>query len=118
MKNALEVNLDLVKKYNVPAPRYTSYPTALQFRDAVADSAVFEVMRKDIADGGNVISVYIHHFAGTAVARPFPRATMRRQSVTWISSKRKSSSGKSNSHPTGKHSPSPSCTSAAEHPVP
>lgn len=60
MKNALEVNLDLVKKYNVPAPRYTSYPTALQFRDAVADNAVFEVMRKDIADGGNVISVYIH----------------------------------------------------------
>ena len=60
MKNALEVNLDLVKKYNVPAPRYTSYPTALQFRDAVADDAVFEIMRKDIADGGNVISVYIH----------------------------------------------------------
>lgn len=60
MKNALEVNLDLVKKYNVPAPRYTSYPTALQFRDDIADETIFDVMREDIADGGNVISIYIH----------------------------------------------------------
>lgn len=60
MKNALEVNFDLVKKYNVPAPRYTSYPTALQFRDDVADDAIFDVMQQDIAAGGNVISIYIH----------------------------------------------------------
>lgn len=60
MKNALEVNLDLVKKYNVPAPRYTSYPTALQFREDIADDTIFNIMRKDISDGGNVISIYIH----------------------------------------------------------
>lgn len=60
MKNALEVNLDLVKKYNVPAPRYTSYPTALQFREDVSDDEIFRIMREDIAEGGNVISIYIH----------------------------------------------------------
>lgn len=60
MKNALEVNLDLVKKYNVPAPRYTSYPTALQFREDFDADAIFKVMREDIASGGNVISIYIH----------------------------------------------------------
>src|SRR5438552_1531927 len=29
--SVLKVNLDLVKKYNVPGPRYTSYPPATQF---------------------------------------------------------------------------------------
>jgi len=31
----LKVDLDLVKKYNVPGPRYTSYPPATKFTDAV-----------------------------------------------------------------------------------
>lgn len=29
-----EVSLDLIKKYNVQGPRYTSYPTAVQFKEA------------------------------------------------------------------------------------
>jgi len=31
----LTVDLDLVQKYNVPGPRYTSYPPATQFHDRV-----------------------------------------------------------------------------------
>ncbi len=31
----LKVDLELVKKYNVPGPRYTSYPPATKFTDAV-----------------------------------------------------------------------------------
>jgi hypothetical protein len=31
--SALTVNLDLVQKYNVVAPRYTSYPPATKFTD-------------------------------------------------------------------------------------
>lgn len=31
---AVEVDLSLVKKYNVQGPRYTSYPTAVQFKEA------------------------------------------------------------------------------------
>ena len=32
----LNVNLDLVQKYNVPGPRYTSYPPATKFTDAIS----------------------------------------------------------------------------------
>jgi oxygen-independent coproporphyrinogen-3 oxidase len=31
--NALQVDLDLVRKYNVPGPRYTSYPPATEFSE-------------------------------------------------------------------------------------
>ena len=60
MKNALKVDLDLVKKYNVPAPRYTSYPTALQFREDIDAGEIVRVMREDVAATGNVVSLYIH----------------------------------------------------------
>ena len=33
--SALKVNLDLVQKYNVAGPRYTSYPPATKFSDAL-----------------------------------------------------------------------------------
>jgi oxygen-independent coproporphyrinogen-3 oxidase len=32
----LNVNLDLVRKYNVPGPRYTSYPPATKFTDGIS----------------------------------------------------------------------------------
>src|SRR6185295_19995972 len=32
----LQVNLDLVKKYNVAGPRYTSYPPATKFTDSIS----------------------------------------------------------------------------------
>ncbi|TYP94795.1 oxygen-independent coproporphyrinogen-3 oxidase [Fodinibius salinus] len=32
-----DVSLDLIKKYNVQGPRYTSYPTAVQFQEANED---------------------------------------------------------------------------------
>ena len=34
--SVLKVNLDLVKKYDVPGPRYTSYPPATKFTDTIA----------------------------------------------------------------------------------
>lgn len=36
----LNVNLDLVRKYNVPGPRYTSYPPATRFTDAISWEAL------------------------------------------------------------------------------
>lgn len=60
MNSALTVDLELVKKYNVPAPRYTSYPTALQFQENPDEAAIFRLMREDISHGKNRISVYIH----------------------------------------------------------
>lgn len=56
----MKVNLDLVKKYNVPGPRYTSYPTAVRFRTDISAPALADIMRADIAAGGNAVSVYVH----------------------------------------------------------
>lgn len=56
----MEVDLDLVKKYNVPGPRYTSYPTALQFRTDVPADELCKLERDDIIACGNAVSVYVH----------------------------------------------------------
>lgn len=31
--SSIKVNMDLIRKYNIPGPRYTSYPTAIQFEE-------------------------------------------------------------------------------------
>lgn len=36
-------NIELIQKYNVPGPRYTSYPTAVQFREVDSEKAVNEL---------------------------------------------------------------------------
>ena len=38
--NTLRVDLDLIRKYNVPAPRYTSYPPATSFKEMPAETAL------------------------------------------------------------------------------
>ncbi len=40
--STLEVDLDLVRKYNVPGPRYTSYPPATQFAEGVSVGQLLE----------------------------------------------------------------------------
>src|SRR5258706_1437714 len=55
----LNVNLDLVKKYNVAGPRYTSYPPATKFTDAVT----WEQLSAKIEDNNRNprdLSVYFH----------------------------------------------------------
>ena len=42
----LKVDLELVKKYNVAGPRYTSYPPATQFTSAIAPELFIEKIRK------------------------------------------------------------------------
>jgi len=56
-----EIELDLIKKYNVRGPRYTSYPTALQFREATPSDA--SGLRKYLAERNgkpNPLSLYFH----------------------------------------------------------
>ena len=43
--SALHVNLDLIRKYNVPGPRYTSYPPAVHFTEQVSLPALQEKIR-------------------------------------------------------------------------
>lgn len=47
----------LIARYNSPVPRYTSYPTALEF-GPLADSALLDSYRK--CEPGRPVSVYIH----------------------------------------------------------
>ncbi|MFA7345241.1 MAG: oxygen-independent coproporphyrinogen III oxidase [Terrimicrobiaceae bacterium] len=57
--SALHVDLDLVKKYNVAGPRYTSYPPATKFSDCVAWDdldARIEANNRSARD----LSVYFH----------------------------------------------------------
>jgi oxygen-independent coproporphyrinogen III oxidase len=57
--SALSVNLDLVKKYNVAGPRYTSYPPATQFNDSVTWNALEQKIVQG-QDPHRDLSLYFH----------------------------------------------------------
>ncbi|MBI3853005.1 MAG: oxygen-independent coproporphyrinogen III oxidase [Verrucomicrobia bacterium] len=57
--SALKVNLDLVQKYNVPGPRYTSYPPATQFTDTVPAERLLEKIRAN-SETDRDLSLYFH----------------------------------------------------------
>jgi len=56
--NALRVDFDLIRKYSVPAPRYTSYPPATRFTEISAE-VVLEHIRKDYQSTRD-LSLYFH----------------------------------------------------------
>ena len=55
-----EDSIELVRKYNVPGPRYTSYPTAPQFTEATPPEALVEAIRRDNQDARRPLSLYFH----------------------------------------------------------
>ena len=55
-----EFNLDLVRKYNLPGPRYTSYPTAVQFSETVPTADLVTAVRRDNEDAARPVSLYFH----------------------------------------------------------
>jgi oxygen-independent coproporphyrinogen III oxidase len=57
--SALTVNLDLVKKYNVPGPRYTSYPPATKFTGALEWSDFLGSIEANNRTGRG-LSLYFH----------------------------------------------------------
>ena len=57
--SVLKVNLDLVKKYNVPGPRYTSYPPATQFSEQLPEGGLLEAIRANNETAGD-LSLYFH----------------------------------------------------------
>lgn len=57
--NSLQVNLDLVKKYNVAGPRYTSYPPATKFTDAVSWNQLSERIEANNRSARD-LSIYFH----------------------------------------------------------
>jgi len=55
----LRVNLDLVKKYNVPGPRYTSYPPATKFSEEVPKDRLLAGISASNERAGD-LSLYFH----------------------------------------------------------
>jgi len=55
----LEVNLDLVQKYNVAGPRYTSYPPATKFSDTLAWPELAELILQNNQSERD-LSLYFH----------------------------------------------------------
>jgi oxygen-independent coproporphyrinogen-3 oxidase len=57
--NPLNVNLDLVKKYNVAGPRYTSYPPATKFANTLTEPDLDALLAADNPDDRG-LSLYFH----------------------------------------------------------
>lgn len=55
----LTVDLDLIRKYDIAAPRYTSYPPATQFHDEVGVETVLSRVAAHQQDAGE-LSLYFH----------------------------------------------------------
>jgi oxygen-independent coproporphyrinogen III oxidase len=55
----LKVDLDLVKKYNVPGPRYTSYPPATHFTGEISPDVFVEKIRANNQTDRD-LSLYFH----------------------------------------------------------
>ena len=56
---SLTVDLDLIRKYDVPAPRYTSYPPATQFTASIDAGTVMARIAAHQRDAGE-LSLYFH----------------------------------------------------------
>jgi len=57
--SALNVDLDLVQKYNVPGPRYTSYPPATKFTETLDPAQLAKAIATNNRTGRD-LSLYFH----------------------------------------------------------
>ncbi len=57
---AAALDLELLRKYDRPAPRYTSYPTAPLFSPDTATEELLESLRAESADSSRPASLYFH----------------------------------------------------------
>jgi oxygen-independent coproporphyrinogen-3 oxidase len=53
------VDLDLIERYNVPGPRYTSYPTAVQFKEEVDETEIDRYLQQR-NEQPRELSLYVH----------------------------------------------------------
>lgn len=57
--NEITVDIDLVKKYNIPGPRYTSYPPAVHFSNSIKWEDIKQEIERNNVQEGN-LSLYFH----------------------------------------------------------
>jgi oxygen-independent coproporphyrinogen-3 oxidase len=56
----IQVTPDLLRKYDRAGPRYTSYPTAVEFSDAYDAPAYFDSLAAAAAQAADPLSLYVH----------------------------------------------------------
>lgn len=56
----INVDLDLVRKYDIAAPRYTSYPSAVEFKDYRDPQPLLEHIDRSNRDASLPLSLYYH----------------------------------------------------------
>lgn len=56
----LAPDFELLRKYDRPAPRYTSYPTAPKFSAAVDQTALLDAVARENLDPSRPLSLYFH----------------------------------------------------------
>ncbi len=74
----MKLSANLIEKYNVPVPRYTSYPPANFFHTAITPADFINFIEQSNTDHPQQISIYIHipfctkicHFCGCHSYRP------------------------------------------------
>jgi oxygen-independent coproporphyrinogen-3 oxidase len=54
------LDFDLIRKYSIPGPRYTSYPAATQFTTDLASLGLDQAIAADNQPGSGPISLYFH----------------------------------------------------------
>lgn len=59
MPHTIKFNTDLIRRYDKSGPRYTSYPTAVQFNDNFTERRYREIAKKTNANG-RPLSLYFH----------------------------------------------------------
>jgi hypothetical protein len=57
---AAPLALDLIRKYSIPGPRYTSYPPATKFTADLAAHRLEDAIAEDNAAGAGPLSLYFH----------------------------------------------------------
>ena len=57
--NEITVDIDLVKKYNIPGPRYTSYPPAVHFSNSIKWEDIKQEIERNNGQEGD-LSLYFH----------------------------------------------------------
>lgn len=57
---ARSISADLLRKYDRPGPRYTSYPTAVEFSESFGESAYRRQLSEADAAAGEPLSMYVH----------------------------------------------------------
>jgi len=56
----MEISKIILEKYDVPVPRYTSYPPANYFKDGFTENNYFELLKLSDIDKPEHIAIYVH----------------------------------------------------------